>query len=433
MAAKTILYFVALAVPLTISAVVGYEADDPLSVVTALWFGLTGITIMSLQFVLASRSRWIERGIGLDAILRFHRTMAIWAVALLAAHPVLIAAGFGRWELLTTSRQSPPVLVGKTALVLLLILAATSLYRIALRIEFEWWRRIHNLLAATALAFGCYHAWYVGQAREFPAFRVLPAALLVVAATAYIYAKVIAPRRASRSPYKVVSVTPEAGRVRTIVLAPTGRRIEPNAPGQFAFIRFLPGSGIIGEEHPFTIASAPSESGCLEFSIKDSGDFSSLTRNVRPGDLAAVQGPFGVFSNAFRPEEKNLVFIAGGIGITPLMSMIRGMHASRSDAEVLLIYGNETEDEIVFREELDEMSKSGHPKLRVVHVVNHPGDDWHGARGFITRDLVAQECGELAAKSFYVCGPVVMMNKVRGFLRDLGVPRRSIHWERFSL
>lgn len=434
MATRIVLYFLTIAVPVIVSVAVGGTEGVPLSVVTALRIALIGLTIISLQFVLASRSKRIERGVGLDTVFRFHRAMAICAVALLAAHPVLLSAGFGNWGLLTSFNQSPAVLVGKLALLILLIQAVTSLYRLSLRLEFEWWRRAHNVLAVSVLAFGCFHALNVGQSHEFPAFRIVPVTLLVVAASAYIYTKIIAPRRASRSPYRVLSINPEAGRVTTLTLSPTGKGIEANAPGQFAFIRFRTGSGVPSEEHPFTISSAPSESGHLTFTIKNSGDFTSKIRDARPGDLVAIQGPYGVFSNTFHPEEKDLVFIAGGIGITPLMSMIRGMKVSSYDAHVLLIYGNVTESEIVFREELDDLSRAGLPNLRVVHMLNKPGDDWQGARGYISRDLIVQECGEdLSGKAFYICGPVVMMDKVRSILRGLGVPKRSIHWERFSL
>jgi len=292
----------------------------------------------------------------------------------------------------------------------------------------------HNAIAVLVLAFGCFHASYVGQSHDFPAFRIVPLTLLVVAACAYVVTKIIAPSRASRSPYAILGVIPEAGKVTTLELAPTAKGIESNAPGQFAFIRFLADSNLPSEEHPFTISSAPSESGRLAFTIKNSGDFTAKITDAKPGDLVAVQGPYGVFSNTFHPAEKDLVFIAGGIGITPLMSMIRGMKRVSADADVLLIYGNQTEGEIVFREEIDELSGSDRPRVRVVHVLNKPGDGWQGARGYVSRDLIIQECGsDISGKAFYVCGPVVMMDMVGRILRGLGVPKRSIHWERFAL
>jgi len=434
MAVRIALYVIAIALPLAVSIAVGGLEDDPLSVVTAVRLALIGLTIMTLQFVLASRSKWIERGIGLDTIFRFHRAMAICAVTFLVAHPVLLAAGFNHWELLTSFKQRPPVLIGKLTLLVLLTLAVTSVYRLSLRIGFAQWRKAHNILAATALALGCFHALNVGQARHFPAFKLVPLSFLVVAICAYVYDKLISPSRAARSPYTVVEVSPETADVTTLKLAPTRNRIEANVPGQFAFIRFLKGSDVLPEEHHFTISSAPSESGILTFTIKNSGDFTARIGDAKPGDLVAVQGPFGAFSNAFHQEDKDLVFIAGGIGITPIMSMIRGMKAASADRDMLLIYGNETEGEIVFRDELDEMAGSDRPHVRVVHVLNKPDDGWQGARGYINRDLILGECGtNLGEKAFYLCGPVVMMDLARRILRESGVPGKRIHWEKFSL
>lgn len=434
MIVRIALYLLAITAPLMASTAFGVMDEDSWFVIAALWFGLSGLTVLSIQFVLASRSKWVERVVGLDAVYRFHRAMAICAAILLSAHPVLVSAGHQRWSLLTSFHQSPRILAGKLSLLLLLMLAVVSLYRLAFRISFERWRAAHNLLAVLALLLGCSHASYVGQVSEVPAFRIVPATLLIVAACAYVYSKLIVPSRSARSPYVVLDVIPEAGDVTTLRLAPTRRSIERSLPGQFAFIRFLIGSAVPPEEHPFTISSAPSESGILSFTIKNSGDFTAIVKEARRGDLVAVQGPFGVFSNAMHPRESDLVFIAGGIGITPLMSMIRAMRAGSADTNVLLIYGNETEGEIVFREELDDIVKSGDLGLRVIHVLNRPGDDWQGERGYITRGLILRECGEdLAGKTFYVCGPVGMMDHVRRILRDLGVAKRRILWERFSL
>ena len=434
MTTKVVLYLLALAAPLTASLAFGVMGEDSRLIIAALWFGLSGLTILSLQFVLASRSKWVERGVGLDAVFRFHRAMAICAVMLLAAHPVLVAAAHGRWGLLTSFNQSPRILVGKLSLMLLVCLALTSLYRLTLRISFERWRAGHNLLAVAALLLGCAHASFVGQVSEAPAFRIVPLTLLAVAACAYVYTKLIAPSRAAGSPHVVLDVTPETENVTTLRLAPTRRAIGRHVPGQFAFIRFLRGSAVPSEEHPFTISSAPLESGVLSFTIKNSGDFTATVRQARKGDLVAVQGPFGVFSSAMRPSENDLVFIAGGIGITPLMSMIRAMRAASSDVKALLFYGNETEGDIVFRKELDDIASSGGLGLRVVYVLNKPDDGRQGDRGHVSRDLILRECGaNLAGKSFYVCGPAAMMNHVRRILQSLGVPRRNIHWERFSL
>lgn len=113
------------------------------------------------------------------------------------------------------------------------------------------------------------------------------------------------------------------------------------------------------------------------------GDFTSTIKETRAGDRAAVHGAFGRFSYALHPEERDLVFIAGGIGITPLISMLRHMRDTRDDRSVLLFYANPAEDRIVLRRELEEIENGRHPMLKLVHALSHPDEGWSGERGQI--------------------------------------------------
>jgi ferredoxin-NADP reductase len=152
-----------------------------------------------------------------------------------------------------------------------------------------------------------------------------------------------------------------------------------------------------------------------------------------PEHAVTLSPPYGRFSYVLNPAETDLVFIAGGIGITPLMSMIRHMHTAGAERDVLLIYGNRTEEDIVFRRELADIAASGKPRLRAVHVLSRPSSAWDGETGRIDREMIARLCGEVTSKGFYVCGPRGMMRDVIRALRDLGVPRSRIHYEHFDL
>jgi ferredoxin-NADP reductase len=145
-----------------------------------------------------------------------------------------------------------------------------------------------------------------------------------------------------------------------------------------------------------------------------------------------VQGAFGRFSYVLHPNETHLVFIAGGIGITPFMSMIRHMHDTGNARDVLLLYANWTEKDIVFREELNRISASGCPRLTVVHVLSRPADTWQGPRGRIDAALLRQYC-EVHDRAFYLCVPGGMYKTLIASLRAMGVPRHSIRYERFRL
>jgi ferredoxin-NADP reductase len=134
------------------------------------------------------------------------------------------------------------------------------------------------------------------------------------------------------------------------------------------------------------------------------------------------------------PEERDFVFIAGGIGITPFMSMIRHMVAEGSQAPVLLLFANKTEEDIVFQQELEQLRREGRLPLEIVYILERPPAGWGGETGLITRRLIERHAGSRpSGKAFYVCGPPAMMDAVIPTLRRMGVPRRSLHSERFAL
>jgi ferredoxin-NADP reductase len=126
--------------------------------------------------------------------------------------------------------------------------------------------------------------------------------------------------------------------------------------------------------------------------------------------------------------------IAGGIGITPLMSMLRHMHDTAQEAEVVLLYANRHEEDIVFADELTVLAAQAPPHLRVVHVLSAPSAEWGGRRGHIDRAfLAAQALEDLPARACYVCGPPRMMAAVNRSLQALGVPASRIYLEHFAL
>jgi ferredoxin-NADP reductase len=154
---------------------------------------------------------------------------------------------------------------------------------------------------------------------------------------------------------------------------------------------------------------------------------------TRPGDRAKIDAPFGRFSCLFHPEEKTLGFIIGGIGITPVRSMLRYLHDTKQNIPVVLLYGSKTEDRILFKEELDQIAESGFPELKIVHVIENPTGDWEGESGLITKKMIRKYCGPvLLSRGYYVAGPPGMLEATIQNLRKLDIPDERIHLEIFS-
>jgi predicted ferric reductase len=395
--------------------------------------GLTGFAILVLQGVLAARWKWATRHFGLDIVLRFHRCMALFAGLLLVAHPILLSAGGS--SLLAGDGLPWFVWAGLGVLVLLLATLAVSAFRKELGVSFERWRLLHGVLAVVILGGAFVHSWLAGADLAGPVFKGLWIALLGGTAVVLVWHRFVGPALRRRCPYRVTEVKQEAENVWTVEMEPPDEgRAEKHLPGQFHFLTLHRDRGLPEEEHHFTISSSPEQAGRVASTIKAVGDFTSTIGDTRPGDTASVQGPFGRFSYRLHPEERDLVFVAGGIGITPLASMLRAMRDAHEDYQVLLLYGNRTRSDIVFREELDEMAAGEHPRLTVVHVLSRESEDWQGERGHIDREALERHVGrDVSGKTFYVCGPKPLLAATVANLKAMGVKDGRIRTEIFSL
>ena len=425
------LYPVLVTAPLVGLIALNPHSDRALPAELGVDCAVLGFTILSLQFVMTARFSWIEKPFGLDLILSFHRITALVAVALLCVHPLLVASVEG-WSLLTRVHAKWYIWFGRTALALLLLHVTISLFRRAVRLSYENWRRLHNLFALSILAVGFIHSTFAGDDLHDAGARVLWAMLPAIALSAWGYSRVVRPQLLAWRAFRVVSIEPEAPRVWTVTLATPPQRHFHFLAGQFQFIRFL-GSEVTTEEHPFTIASSPAQGERISLTIKESGDFTRSLSRVRPGDRATIHGPFGRFCHGLYPDEGDLVFIAGGVGITPLMSMLRAMHDRRQQPNVTLIYASRAAEDILFAGELAVMETGDCPALKVTHVLSQPPSWWAGEIGRIDAKRLAEWCGELANKAFYICCPPTMaIDLIRG-LRRIGVNPRRIHCDYFSL
>jgi predicted ferric reductase len=425
------LYALIVILPLGL-ALLGGRSGAPFLWNLARGCALSAFGILALQAVLAARLQWLNRPFGYDIVIRFHRNMSLFAGGLLLLHPVLLILGGAGLSLIYSG--SLFIWLGKIALVLVVLNLLVSVYQTRLKLKFERWRNLHDLVGPAILLFAFVHSWVVGKHLQNVPLRVFWVVLLGTSVMAFVYHRLLRPRLLARKPYEVTDVRREAEKAWTVKLAPPrGGRIFDYVPGQFHFVKFLRGRGLPEEEHHWTIASSPAQREFLSSTIKELGDFTATIGETRAGDRAVVHGPFGRFSYVFHPEEKDLVFIAGGIGITPFMAMLRHMRDTGSAIRVTLLYGNPDRDSIVFRDELGEIERGGHPSLKVVHVLERPGEGWTGESGYIDREKIVKYGGQdLSGKAFYVVGPPVLIEKTIGTLRDLGVPDARIRLEIFS-
>ncbi len=385
----------------------------------SLLFASLGLVMIFIQFVLVSRIKKIETGLGLDRMLRWHRFFGRAGLVLLTGHAVLIAAyritAFG--ELFPTTF----IWVGVLALIGFMITAAlASTYRI-IGLAYEIWRNIHlanYLLFPLVLVHVFYHT-VDGSALYY--FWIL-LALAYAGIIAYRLYRIVMVRM---NPYEIADVRQEARDIWTLEFK--GKKLD-YLPGQFMFVQLLR-NGKLSSAHPFTISNSPTREN-LSITPKKLGDFTLSIKDTRVGDKALIDAPYGVFSFLnYRHEE--LVFIAGGIGITPFISMLRYIRDKMPEQKVDLFWTNRNEEFLCFRDELEEMQKEL-PDFRAILVMSDQ-PDWEGEKGHLNGAMLQAYLETLNNKDFFICGPPDMTAEMIFELKELRVPPARIHSELFRL
>lgn len=398
----------------------------------ALGFG--GLAMMALQFVLTARFRWLKAPYGSDIVYHFHRQISLVSFVMILAHPLILFLYSTDYLRLLNLFDAPwRARAGVSSVIALIILISITLWRKKLRIDYTHWRIWHGLLATLAVLLAMVHVVLVGNYINTPLKQALWTGYGAFWIGLLLYVRVIRPFQLLRKPFELVQVKHERNQTWTIVLKPKGHAGFDFIPGQFAWLS-IGSSPFVDREHPFSISSSAQKTDLISFTIKELGDFTQQVKDFKPGIPVYVDGPYGAFSVDRHPQARGFVFIAGGVGITPMMSMLRTL-ADRGDSRPLtLIYGNRDWENVIFREEIDELMRQ--LNLTVVHVLVDPPDAWSGEVGFISRQILERHLPKDMQRNrweIFICGPDPMMNAVEKQLDEIGIWVGDFHSERFNL
>ncbi len=227
----------------------------------------------------------------------------------------------------------------------------------------------------------------------------------------------------------VSEITVETPTTKTFRFVGAEGHLPPFQAGQY--INIFVETGGVRTSRPYSIASSPSQTGYYDITIRSVADgfvSSWFLEEVTVGDAFESSSPAGTFTYNPLFHGNDLVFLAGGSGITPFMSMIREVSQRGLDRRIHLIYGSRDVKDIIFEEELAQIT-ARHTNITVSHVVSDPPKRFKGLKGFITVELMKDLLGDVSAKTFYVCGPEVMYDFCRKELEKLGIARRKIRTE----
>lgn len=396
----------------------------------AVALGYSGLAMMGLQLGLTARFRYVTKPWGEDVIYHFHRQLSLVAVGLILAHAIILTAGRPETLVPRNMLQAPwSAHFAIVSIVALIALVVAALWRVRLKIGYEAWHLSHIALAVVAIGAGIAHMVGSGFYLIDPWKRAIWIALMIFWIGLLFYVRIVKPLFMLRWPYRVLEVRPERGDATTLVMQPDGHQGFRFTPGQFGWLT-LWGSPFKITGHPFSFSSsAEFADGCVEMTIRNLGDFTSTIREVPVGQRVYLDGPYGAFTIG-NPADMH-VLIAGGIGVTPMMSMIRTLSDRGDERPVTLLYGNRDWESITFREDLERLQAQ--LNLTVVHVLANPPAGWTGEQGFIDADMFKRHLPPpYADHEYFICGPDVMMDAIERALGELDVPLSKYHSERYS-
>ncbi|WP_433290462.1 ferredoxin reductase family protein [Pseudonocardia sp. CA-142604] len=405
---------------------------DHLSVVT----GLLALSALVSAAVLPSRLRSLNRAFGIESVIDIHRFLGVVTATLVFVHlACVVAANPANVALLNfeTAPARARAAVGATVALAALVALVALKGRTGLR--YELWRWLHVALAVVVITLSALHVWWLDHLVAMPATGTVFGLLAAIVVGIFGYRWAWRPMFDTSTEFLVREVRRENSTVSTLVLEPRRQRHGPPvnswafAPGQFAWIRL--DRSVTAEEHPFTIASS-AHMDTTEFTIRHAGDFTRALRRLPPGSPVWVDGPHGAFTNDVGAGA-GFVMIAGGVGITPMMSMLRTA-AHRGDPRPyrLVVVASSPED-LLFRDELAELRF--HLDLVVTEVLRRPHDGWDGYTGDIGAGLLSMVLPEGQHPDdldFFICGPPALVTDALSALDTLGVAPARVHTEQFD-
>lgn len=393
--------------------------------------GMLAFSVILVEFVLSGRFRFVSSGIGMDVTMRVHQVMARVALAFALLHPLFYqgtaAGGLRPWDVtrqLTLTTDFAALATGIIAYLLLPALVLSAVARTKQGYSYETWRLTHGVGALLIAGLLLHHTIAAGRYAAYPVMAGIWVAMTAVAAGSLLYVYLIEPLQQSRRAWRVVSarrLTPKQWELRIV---PDGHSGLTYTAGQFAWLNV--GHSVFSlYENPFSISSAPLEGPEISFVIKELGDFTGALDQIKPGTRAYLDGPHGTLTVEGR-DEPGIVLVAGGVGIAPMLSIMRQNHLSKDPRDIRLIYGNRLHEQIVYR---DELAGEG-----AVFALSEPPEDWNGETGLIDGALLdgVLSPDQYSQWLFVLCGPAIMMDVVEDHLIARGTPSHRILSERFD-
>lgn len=387
--------------------------------------GLLGVTLFAITLILSTRLHFLENYFGgLDKVYNIHHKLGVISFVFLAMHPLLLAIKLIPISVVTSAKFLIPssnwtINFGIFSLLLMITILFATFFA---KWKYPNLKFAHKFLG-TAFFLGFLHAFLIPSDISQDIFlRVYILGFSAIAILVYLHRSIFGNFMTKKFVYIVESLNIIDKDVVEIIMNPRDKKIQFTA-GQFIFIKFE-GANVSDEYHPFTISSAPHDDK-LRLTIKALGDWTSELKNLKTGITAKIEGPFGEFSY-LNGKYKKQIWIAGGIGITPFLSMLRDLRINKKDdLKIDFYHTTKSADEKVFVDEILEIEK----ELKNIKINLYTSDE----SGHLNAGIISNNVGSLKETNIFMCGPFSMMDNLKKQFVSLGVKKSSIHTEEFRL
>ena len=385
------------------------------------------VILMSWAFLLATRFKLIEWLFGgLDKVYFAHRRVGVAAFTIIWLLPMGLALGMSdHWTEALIYLLLPDNIVRWTGSIAILAFVLLVILSLATQVAYHHWKKTHDWFGAVYVLVIVHGILSPGEIKTYPLLTWWHGIWAVLGLSAYVYIRFLYRRVGPLFDYKVSAVREKGDGITEIEFVPQGRPMRAD-PGQFIYLAFDEADAVSDEPHPFSLSSAP-ENKTIRLSIKGLGDWTHDVSKVKVGERARIWGPYGHFSETlFQSPRRPAVFIAGGIGVTPFLSLMQSKALLEREGPVTMIYSVPKPDQAVYREDLEHYAgKRGDHRL-VVHLSDE--------EGFIDRAYLENLLEHpLKEAVFMVCGPAAMMKAMENMLWEAGVDSEFIVMEDFSI
>lgn len=420
--------------PLFIAATTRPPGNRPAIVEISVACGFIGLAMLALEFALISHLRPVAMPFGMDALIQFHRELGTMALVFVLVHPVLLFINGLPLSTLNPFGGGIVTQLGTIAILGMLLIVGLSFGRKRLKFKYEYWQLTHGLLSVATFVIALWHMAQVDRYMSVPAMKGIWLLYAILLIGLLVYYRLVMPIQMLRRPWVLVDNKAEAGDARTLTLRPDGHKGFNFSGGQFAWLTTRRSPFSI-YHHPISMSSGGETdlTGTIQFTVRNLGDWSGKTvPELEVGRKVWVDGPYGVFT-IDDEQAQGFVLLGGGVGITPMRSIIQTMIQREDFRPVTLFFATNTEEDLTFREELEAIAAT-YDNIKLVYVLAKPGDDWQGERGYITEEVMLRHLpSQWRRFMYFICGPEVMMDALEKELLAMGVPGDQIQTERFNM